>query len=471
MPDTRFTIANRSSRRCNNACASSSRAPLAALAKPRRAYALFVGRYEQGSELDGRITEARSALKSCVERARAVGHALHASRDAVAHAKGLVEARRVSLAVASVLPGDGMRDSAAADGHAADGSRSADRAGGGSHGGDTEEIRLVAELQAAKERYHMQAGELKQLKQQCTALGARAEGLQAACEAAFRKWWPLACQRLGLAVPTAGTQTDAADATIEPSDEPDARSRFVPAASGSSDSGGAGAAVMETAARGVSSTQAPVRPHQSCFEPAAWLALLNNPEEALAEFRAHHWEQAKASSRDDLKGKLNEAYAAAKEAGELVGRKRQSVHELKAALSSSSADLDAAGGEERLRSQLQLDTTLYKGAVASLRELKSEIEGLQAQLAASQKVLQADFAQWHQAELDRAKKSALYGLCGRSASAMGPNDSAGRRVQCSDRTNSLHAFRQTTRQTAGTTQQMCPAGAAPMEAWACLDIS
>ena len=117
---------------------------------------------------------------------------------------------------------------------------------------------------------------------------------------------------------------------------------------------------------------------------AAWLSVLNEPEAALAAFRAQHWEPRKAAARDDLKRRLHEAYSGAKEAGELVARKRGSVHELKTALQEvESASLGGgpggneageAGREriERLRAQL-LDTTLYKGA-AELRELKAEIE-------------------------------------------------------------------------------------------------
>ena len=98
-----------------------------------------------------------------------------------------------------------------------------------------------------------------------------------------------------------------------------------------------------------------------------------------------------------------------------MARKRGSVHELKTALQEvESASLGGgpggneageAGREriERLRAQLSLDTTLYKGAVQTLRELKAEIEGLQEELKQSQAVLQADFQRWHGPALAEAK--------------------------------------------------------------------
>lgn len=141
---------------------------------------------------------------------------------------------------------------------------------------------------------------------------------------------------------------------------------------------------------------------------ASWLALLNDPESALAEFRqGGHWDEAKAHARDTLKASLGEAYASAKEAGELVARKRASAAQLKEQLTSSSTDeMQAAGGEERLRSQLHLETTLYKGGVATLKELKAEIEALQTKLEHSQHRMQLDFQSWHVAALADARKHA-----------------------------------------------------------------
>jgi len=46
---------------------------------------------------------------------------------------------------------------------------------------------------------------------------------------------------------------------------------------------------------------------------------------------------------------------------------------------------------------------MYKGAVASLRELKTEIEGLQDELKRSQAGLQRDFQRWHDAAMAEAR--------------------------------------------------------------------
>ena len=67
---------------------------------------------------------------------------------------------------------------------------------------DQEELRLCAELQAAKAKYHALAEELKRLKQQCTALQSRAESLQSACEQSFRTWWPVACEERAMLPPS-----------------------------------------------------------------------------------------------------------------------------------------------------------------------------------------------------------------------------------------------------------------------------
>ena len=144
---------------------------------------------------------------------------------------------------------------------------------------------------------------------------------------------------------------------------------------------------------------------------AAWLALLSDPHAALAEFRHAHWDAARARERDETKRALHEAYAGAKEAGELVGRKRAAVAQLKEALGTAlegqaGNQAGSQAGEERMRAQLALETTLYKGGVASLKELKGEIESLQLQLQHSQQRLQADFDSWHMVALADARKRA-----------------------------------------------------------------
>lgn len=49
---------------------------------------------------------------------------------------------------------------------------------------------------------------------------------------------------------------------------------------------------------------------------------------------------------------------------------------------------------------------MFKGVVATLKELKGEIESLQARLLRSQENLQADFHKWHVPALAEARRSA-----------------------------------------------------------------
>ena len=455
------------------------------------AFRLFSTRYEQGASLYGRQREARQALRSHIERAQAVGVSLRAARDAVGTAKAAVEARRVSLAVASVLPADagyewhvdGIMQRAASGElssesaiHAANaavasgggggwggGGGGGYEGGGGDGGGgggggagaggkDAEELRLCAELQRCKARYHDLTSELKHLKQQCTQLSSRSDALHAACEAAFEQWWPLARREANVACgeePRAGGGSSSGSGASGAS-----------GASGSSGGGnpraraGRGGGEVAAESDGRLAAQPPRQPKSAwggddgagseaggggpsggglalgsgslggdgggepaASDPAAWLTVLQDPESALAAFRAHHWDARKAAARDDLKRRLHEAFAGAKEAGELVGRKRNSVQELRQALSEveagrgpqgvtggQAADEDPRERIERLRAQLGLDTTLYKGAVQTLRELKAEIEGLQEELKRSQAGLQSDFQRWHEPALAQARQ-------------------------------------------------------------------
>ena len=103
-----------------------------------------------------------------------------------------------------------------------------------------------------------------------------------------------------------------------------------------------------------------------------------------------------AARRDEIKRALHEVYATAKELGEEVAVKRNSVGELRQALAGGGgggAEEEEAAGSLRLR--LQLDTAAYKDAVAQLRELKPQISGLQQQMQRMQQQLEADFADWH----------------------------------------------------------------------------
>ena len=131
------------------------------------------------------------------------------------------------------------------------------------------------------------------------------------------------------------------------------------------------------------------------------------------------------------------------QAGELVGRKRASVGELRALLASADAtQLEEMGGMDRvqarprsscacpfacrparpaqpcaskplptlghphMQAQLALDTTLYKGGVASLKEIKAEIERLQAAMQRSQAQMHADFEEWRAGHLAASRSSA-----------------------------------------------------------------
>ena len=88
---------------------------------------------------------------------------------------------------------------------------------------------------------------------------------------------------------------------------------------------------------------------------------------------------------------LHDEYSYAKELGELVARKRQSVAELKRRVAAADGSVDA----EDLRAQLLLDTATYKDSVQSLKEIKVQIESFHAQLAESQQRLSADFEKWY----------------------------------------------------------------------------
>ena len=378
-----------------------------ALRSVEQAYSLFTSCYAQGVALTRAHREARTALRLHVERAQAIGQSLRAVRDAVGSAKTAVEARRVSLAVASVLPAASTAD-ATADASAADSAAASPGVGE-----DVEERRLCAELQQAKDLYHAQATELKHLKQQCTALQGRADGLHAAAEMAFHSWWPLACERLqvppppptgegGEGLPTASHHPPP---TSEPTPRPPTRALGLPPPPPPAHPPPPPAAAASAASAA------------AAMSAAAWLALLSDPHAALAQFRHKHWDAARARERDETKRALHEAYAGAKEAGELVGRKRAAVAQLKEALGTAlgpGAALEgqagsqavSQAGEERMRAQLALETTLYKGGVASLKELKGEIESLQLQLQRSQQRLQADFDSWHMVALADARKRA-----------------------------------------------------------------
>jgi len=390
----------------------------AALGTVERAYALFTSCYASGVALVRKHREVLHGLRGQISRAQAVGHTVRTARDSVASAKAAVEARRVSLAVASVLPSEDGGE---------DGGSSANAPTNGSPSQDAEEIRLCIELQQAKQHYHAAHSELKMLKQQCTALQGRADGLQAAGEAAFRAWLPLACARHQLPPPslegridTAGASScdgATADATTRTTELPPAPLAWLPrpAASASDPTppqppvpAPLGMACSSSAPPSTSATSAAATSHSATSHSAsAWLALLNEPEAALSEFRQSHWDPSKARNRDDLKRELNEAYSSAKEAGELVARKRAAASSLKEILSRSDPDeLGMAGGEERLKAQLALETTLYKGGVANLKELKVEIETLQAKLELSQHRMQVDFQHWHSAALADARKRA-----------------------------------------------------------------
>ena len=401
-----------------------------ALRVAEHAYELFCTSYAHGQAAASKHQEARQAYREQVERAQQVHHSLRAARDAVGAAKAQVEARRVSMAVASVLPENGYEWHV--DGIMRRGMEEGGAGGVPEPPSDPEETRLCGVLLVAKEKYHKLSDELKRLKSQCAALQARSETLQASCENAFRTWWPLACEEHGLLPPAhaaVGVSQADAHAAAEAAAEAVAAKAPRTLPTGQREAWGDAA---QDASGGGKSGNSPKR------SGAAWLALLNDPEAALAEFRANHWARDKSDARDELKRRLNEAYAGAKEAGERLGRKRNSVSELKGIISAADAAVaeggDAGGVDvERLRAQLAQETTMYRGAVASLKELKAEIESLQEELQKSQAVLQKDFDRWHvaaRAEADGSGRAGAAKQRGRGTTAKQPGSGSLR-----DRTN------------------------------------
>jgi len=338
----------------------------------------------------------------------------------------------------------------------------------GAHGvdRDEEELRLCADLQREKERYRALADELKHLKHQCTALQARSDSLHAASEAAFHQWWPLACDEHGVPHPAAASATGSGsqlpatalcvsnDALREREVAPalqghcheawgDRRHAAVDrlTATPNVNSGGAGG-IVDVADR-ADASHAGISGSGSAS--TSWLAMLNDPEAALAEFRASHWDAAKVRARDELKQRLSDAYAHAKESGERVAGKRHAVSELKAAVAAAESRGVESEEAERLRCKLQLDMAMYKGAVSSLKEVKIEIEGLQTELQHSQVVLQTDFQKWHAAALEQARGGVAAVAAGGRAKAAGrallvsaggqQGQRMGMTVACRDATN------------------------------------
>mmetsp|Transcript_21309 Transcript_21309/g.53099 ORF Transcript_21309/g.53099 Transcript_21309/m.53099 type:complete len:215 (+) Transcript_21309:1-645(+) len=131
------------------------------------------------------------------------------------------------------------------------------------------------------------------------------------------------------------------------------------------------------------------------------LELLQDHEAALQAFKNTYWDAGKAKQREKLKERLNDAYASAKELGELVTSKRSSVTNLKHEIAQTQDDELA----DRLRARLAHDTGLYKGAVGQLKEIKPEIERLQHQLQLSQSIMQNDFEEWRQTAMLRFKST------------------------------------------------------------------
>ncbi|KAL3921021.1 MAG: hypothetical protein SGPRY_005044 [Prymnesium sp.] len=351
----------------------------AALEDREGAFSLFRSSYVVGKRRYDALRQANAALKEGVEAAQQVGSSLRASRDSIGSLKSRIEQHRISRAIASVVDVPG---------------------GGGARGGgegeerlvDSEEMALCAQLQREKDSYRAQAEELKGLKLHCTALQARTQGLKAAFETDFSRWLPLARAKHGL-----------------PSSHPIER-REDPAAASCQPAPSAEEIVTEGrgSARGVSGhscgscgvTEEEVTSSLS-QGGGVTLALLEDPEAALHCFKQDFWEVGKASHREMLKERLNEAYATAKELGELITSKRASVAALKRDLAEG-ADSET---EDRLRARLGHDTGLYKGAVSQLKEIKPEIEKLQSQLQLSQAVMHKDFEEWRQAAVARLKST------------------------------------------------------------------
>lgn len=151
-------------------------------------------------------------------------------------------------------------------------------------------------------------------------------------------------------------------------------------------------------------------------------------EAALQHFKREVWEgSGKAARRDELKAQLHDAYATAKELGEIVELKRRSVAQLRQALQGG----EAAEGqeEEALRLRLQLDTAAYKDAVGQLRELKPRIGGLQEQMQRAQAHLEAEFAAWHAKAMATARAGA------KTTPRGTPRAGGGGVSACGDRTN------------------------------------
>ena len=143
----------------------------------------------------------------------------------------------------------------------------------------------------------------------------------------------------------------------------------------------------------------------------------------LQLFKREVWERGGGGARrEGVKAQLHEAYATAKELGELVEFKRGSVGQLRARLAE-------AGDDEAAQLRLQLETAAYKDAVGQLRELKPQIGQLQEQMQRLQGQMHDEFGAWHAKALQKAraavKAAERKGSLGRS-----PPESV-----CRDRTN------------------------------------
>ena len=231
----------------------------------------------------------------------------------MAAGKAQLEARRVSLAVSAVLAPE---DGGGADGGGGGGGGGGDGGdgGGGSGGGearDAEEVRLCGVLQAAKERYHFEAETLKRLKTQCTALQGRVDGLRAASQAAFAYWWPLACEQAGLPCEHAGRPTLTVGAPDPPPPAPPPPSlppSTTTTAHGSSPREAWGDAPAATTSAAASSSAAAAAAASvtsgggGAMGSTTWLAVLSEPEAALAEFRQHHWDASRVRGARGARG-------------------------------------------------------------------------------------------------------------------------------------------------------------------------
>jgi len=370
-----------------------SRIEIGALRERDAAAQLFATAFERGAELAKARAHAQDALRPKLEAARNLGAALVVARDEIASVKAAVEARRVHGAIAG-LSGSGNDNSDREE--------------------DEEELRLVGVLQEKKNEYKAKTAELKHLKMHVGALQARCQATHAAFEGEFIAWWNTMREVHGLpALEGAVSEAKAAPSVAVEANHDVMRSRGPVEAW--PDKGLVDEQQRTVAENRATSSEGHGTVGKGVSELS--LSLLRDPASALDHFRSRVWSERARNHREGLKAELGRAVAQAKDSGEMVSRRRARIGQLKDALATAAAnaladesdgapsDSDSGQAAASLRGRLEMEKESYKEDVATLRELKQQIESLQAGLDESQRNLQADFMAWHGPALARAEEA------------------------------------------------------------------